>query len=57
MTQLRTDSKAAANIGFAIAGGLCFVDTFVLNQSVVLRRNCSAKTPRQRKPLNRYKPN
>ena len=52
--RLCIERKPTANMGFAIAGVLCFVDTSVLNQSVVLRRNCSANHPRHRKPLNRY---
>jgi hypothetical protein len=48
-----TDRRTADNKGFAIAGVQCFVDTLVVNQSVVLRRNSSAKTPRHRKPPKR----
>ena len=51
---LRTDRRASANKGFAIAGVPCFADTLVLNQSVVLRMNSSAKNPRHRKPQKRY---
>jgi hypothetical protein len=47
--------KAAHNKGFAIAGVSCFADTFVVNGSVVLRRNFSAKTPRHRKPPKRWR--
>ncbi len=43
----------AHNMGFAIAGVLCFVDTVVLDRTVSLRRNCSANHPRHRKPLKR----
>ena len=54
--RLRTDSKAAANMGFAIAGVSFFADTFVQGGSSVLRTKFSAKTPRHRKPPNRYVP-
>lgn len=52
-SHLRTDSKAAANKGFAIAGVPCFADTFVQGGSSVLRMKFSAKTPRHRKPPKR----
>ena len=42
------------NMGFAIAGVPCFADTFVQGGSSVLRMKFSAKTPRHRKPPNRY---
>jgi hypothetical protein len=45
----------AANMGFAIAGVTCFVDTSVQGGSSVLRMKFSAKTPRHRKPQNRYR--
>ena len=44
----------AGNKGFAIAGVLCFADTFVQGGSSVLRTKFSAKTPRHRKPPKRY---
>lgn len=48
--ELICDKEArTANLGFAIAGVTCFVDTFVVNGSVVLRRNISATSPRHRK--------
>jgi hypothetical protein len=47
---LRTGNRAAGNKGFAIAGELCFADTFVQGGSSVLRMKFSAKTPRHRKP-------
>jgi len=50
----QADSRAAGNKGFAIAGVLCFVDTFVQGGSSVLRMKYSAKTPRHRKPPKRY---
>lgn len=49
-TQLRTENKPAANMGFAIAGVPCFADTFVQGGSSVLQTKFSAKTPRHRKP-------
>jgi len=53
-THLRTKRKAAANKGFAIAGIPCFADTFVQGGSSVLQMKFGAKTPRHRKPPNRY---
>lgn len=47
---LRGRSITAGNKGFAIAGVTCFVDTFVLNQSVMLRMNGSGNNARHRKP-------
>ena len=44
----------AANKGFAIAGVLCFADTFVQGGSSVLQIKFSAKTPRHRNPPKRY---
>ena len=52
-THLRTDRRASANKGFAIAGVPCFADTFVQGGSSVLRMKFSAKTPRHRKPPKR----
>ena len=54
-THLRTDSKPAANMAFAIAGVSCFADTFVQGVSSILRIKFSAKTPRHRKPPKRYR--
>lgn len=51
---MKTQNKAAANKGFAIAGVPCFADTFVQSGSSVLRMKFSAKTPRHRKPPKRY---
>jgi len=45
--------NTTANIGFAKAGVTCFYDSFVLNQSVVLRLNICAKKPRLRKAEKR----
>lgn len=50
---LRTNSLAAYNKGFAIAGVSSFADTFVQGGSSVLRMKFNAKTPRHRKPQNR----
>mgnify|MGYP006948855180 CR=1 FL=1 len=52
-TALRTDIRAAGNMGFAIAGVPCFADTFVQGGSSVLRTKFGAKTPRHRKPPKR----
>ena len=51
---LRTDRRAADNKGFAIAGVPCFADTFVQGGTSVLRMEFSSKTPRHRKPPERY---
>ena len=48
------EKSPAGNKGFAIAGVPCFADTFVQVGSSVLRMKFSAKTPRHRKPPNRY---
>jgi len=42
------------NKGFAIGGGPFFADTFVQGGSSVLRMKFSAKTPRHRKPSERF---
>ena len=55
MKSHRTDDKAAANKGFAIAGVPCFADTFVQGGSSVLRLKFSANNPRHRKPPKRYR--
>jgi hypothetical protein len=51
--RLRTDSTAAGNKGFAIAGVPCFADTFVQGGNSILRMKFSAKTPRHQTPPNR----
>jgi hypothetical protein len=51
MTQ---DRKATDNKGFAIAGVPCFADTFVVNQSLVLRINICAENRHLRQARNRY---
>lgn len=55
LTNHRTDSMPAANMGFAIAGVPCFADTFVQGGSSVLRMKFSAKTPRLRQYPNRWR--
>jgi len=52
-TELRAESRTAANKGYAIAGGPCFADTFVQGGSSVLRMKFSANKPRHRKPPKR----
>ncbi len=52
-THFRTERRATDNIGFAKAGVTCFYDSFVLNQSSVLRLNGSAENPRLRKAAKR----
>ena len=47
------DSRAADNMGFAIAGMTCFVDTLVVNQTLVLRMNFSGENRQLLKPANR----
>jgi len=54
MTTTTVDRRAACNKGFAIAGVPCFADSLVQGGSSVLRMKSSAKTPRHRKPPNRY---
>jgi hypothetical protein len=51
--RLRTESRAAANKGFAIAGVPCFADTLVQIESSVLGMKFSANNPRHRKPPKR----
>jgi hypothetical protein len=53
-THCRTDSRAAGNKGFAIAGVPCFADTFVQGGSSVLQMKFSAYNPRHRKPPKRW---
>jgi hypothetical protein len=48
MTQ---DRKATDNKGFAIAGVPCFADTFVVNQSLVLRINICGENRHLRQAL------
>lgn len=46
--------RCRLNIGFALWGLTCFVETFVQGSNFVLRMNSSAKNPPQRKAPNRY---
>ena len=43
-----------ANSGLAKGGVSCFVETFVVNQTFVLRMNFCAKNPALRQAANRY---
>jgi hypothetical protein len=43
-----------ANSGLAKGGVSCFVETFVVKQTFVLRMNFSAKNPALRKSADRY---
>jgi hypothetical protein len=45
--------RAAYNSGLAIGGLTCFVETFVLKQTFVLRMNFSAENPAHRQAANR----
>jgi hypothetical protein len=45
--------KAAYNSGLAIGGLTCFVETFVLKQTFVLRLNFSAENPAHRQAAKR----
>ena len=51
---MTTERKTAYNSGLAKGGLTCFVETFVVKQTFVLRMNISAKNPPQRKAANRY---
>jgi hypothetical protein len=51
MTQ---DRKATDNKGFAIAGVPCFADTFVVNQTLVLRINICGENRHLRQARKRY---
>ena len=52
--QTTKDRRAACNMGFAKWRVTCFYDSFVLNQSAVLRLNFCAKNPPLRQAANRY---
>ena len=43
------------NSTFAIGGVSCYADTFVVNQSLVLRINTCPEKPAHRKSANRYR--
>ena len=51
-----TERRAATNSTFAIGGVSCSADSLVVAESFVLRMKFSAKTPRHRKPPNRWLP-
>jgi hypothetical protein len=53
LTQQWTKRMPTANIGFALWGLTCFVQTFVQHSKSVLRMDSSAKNPPQRKAANR----
>lgn len=50
----RTRRKAADNTGLAKVAVLCSVDTFVVDQSLVLRINICGENPRLRKVAKRW---
>ena len=52
-TQLRTDRRAACNTGLAKVAVQCSVDTFVVNQSLVLRINISGENRHLRQARKR----
>jgi hypothetical protein len=49
------ERRTTGNMGFALAEVPFFAGTLVQGGSSVLRMKFSAKTPRHRKPPNRYK--
>jgi len=49
-----TEEITAGNSGLAKGGLTCFVETFVLKQTFVLRMSFSAKNPALRQAANRY---
>ena len=53
---MTTERKTAYNSGLAKGGLTCFVETFVVKQTFVLRMNFSAKNPALRQAANRCKP-
>ncbi len=53
-TVLRAKLSTTGNKGFAIAGVPCFVDTFVVNQTLVLCINICGKNRLLRQARNRY---
>ena len=50
----RTEKTTAANIGLAKVAVQCSADTFVVNQSLVLRINICGENRHLRQALNRY---
>ena len=53
--QLRTDRRAADNTGLAKVAVQCSADTFVVNQSLVLRINICGENRHLRQARKRYK--
>jgi hypothetical protein len=53
-TQLRPNSRAAANSTFAIGGVSYSADSFVVKESAVLRINISDEKPAHRKSAKRW---
>jgi len=53
-TQLRTERRAACNSGLAKVAVQCSADTFVVNQTLVLRINIYGKNRHLRQAANRY---
>lgn len=51
----QTLRKTTANIGFALWGLTCFVETFVNGSTYVLRMNSCTKNPPHRQAAKRYK--
>jgi hypothetical protein len=49
-----TNKKRTANTGLAKVAVQCSADTFVVNQSLVLRINIFGENPRLRKAANRW---
>jgi len=47
------ERRASANTGLAKVAVQCSADTFVVNQSLVLRTNISGKNPAHRKSAKR----
>jgi hypothetical protein len=50
---IETEMKTTPNSGLAKGGLTCFVETFVLKQTFVLRMNFGAKNPALRKAAAR----
>jgi hypothetical protein len=53
-TQLRTERRAACNTGLAKVAVQCSADTFVVNQTLVLRINICGENRHLRQARNRY---
>jgi len=54
-TPLRTDRRAADNTGLAKVAVQCSADSFVVNQTFVLRINICGKNRHLRQARNRYR--